>query len=273
MLAEVVEHFVTVDVRKGNRGGVRVSGSRTPPLPLAIDPLDLRMPANVGTVHEPPCECRPPGPDCRPGLPHLDQAGEISVATRLEAWARDWQTYWWSILPMPTVPALANWLGTWLEKACDGHPGIDEFAAELRDIIVALRRVNGLLGPTFDLLDVPCRRCDWLSLVPVAKQDRIECLHCGDLANGDEYQRWTGLLTAGVRDQWVDFNLDALLYVDEAALLVKVTQNTIRLWIKRGVLVVSERDHGRPRLTARAIFEAERRTRSGLACTVVDQMT
>lgn len=248
MLAEVVEHFVHVDVRKGNRGGERVSGSRTPPLPLLVDPLDLRMPANLGAVHD----------------LDGDQIGEISVATRLEGWARDWQTYWWATLPPPSVGQLSHWLSLRLEIACDAHPGVDEFALDMRELIRTLRRVNGLLGPTFDLLDVPCRRCDWLSLVPVAEQDRIECLHCGDLASGDEYQRWTGLLTAGVRDQWVDFDLDALLYVDEAALLVKVTQNAIRLWIKRGVLEVALRDHGRPRFTARAVFEAERRTRSGL---------
>ena len=253
MLAEVVEHFVSVDVRKGNRGGMRVSGSKTPPLPLLVDPLDLRMPANVGTVHD----------------PFGDQYGEISVATRLEAWARDWQTYWWATLPPPSVGQLSNWLSLRLETACNEHPGIDEFALDMRELIRTLRRVNGQLGPAFDLLDVPCRRCDWLSLVPVAEQDRIECLHCGDLATGDEYTRWTGLLTAGVRDQWVEFNLDALLYVDEAALLAKVTQNTIRLWVKREVLGVAERHFGRPRFTARSVFEAERRTRTGLLAPVL----
>jgi len=248
MLAEVVEHFAQVDPRKGSRKAERVSGSRTPPLPLLVDPLDLRMPPHLDTVYD----------------PHGDQTGEISVATKLEAWCRDWQTHWWASLPAPTVGQLAQWLSIRLELACDEHPAVDEFAADLRELIRTLRRVNGQLGPAFDQLDVPCRRCDWLTLVPVARADRVECLHCGDLASGEEYQRWTGLLTAGVRDQWVDFDLDALLYVDEAALLVKVSQNTVRLWVKRAVIEVAERDHGRPRFTARAVFEAERRTRSGL---------
>jgi len=248
MLVEVVEHFVSVDVRKGRKAGVRVSGSREAPLPLLVDPLDLRMPPQLGTVHD----------------TFGDQIGEISVATVLESWARDWQTYWWATLPPPSVGQLSHWLGLRLEKACDEHPAIDEFALAVRELIRTLRRVNGQLGPMFDLLDVPCRRCDWLSLVPVAQQDRVECLHCGDLASGEEYARWTGLLAAGVRDQWVDLDLDALLYGDEAALLAKVTQNTIRLWIKRSVIVVAERDRGRPRFTARAVFEAERQTRSGL---------
>jgi hypothetical protein len=248
MLAEAVEHFAHVDPRKGSTKGERVSGSRTPPLPLLVDPLDLRMPPHLDTVHD----------------PFGDQTGEISAATVLESWARDWQTYWWATLPPPTVGRLAHWLGLRLDMACDQHPAIDEFATGLRDLIRALRRVNGHLGPAFDLLDVPCRRCDWLTLVPVARADRVECLHCGDLASGEEYHRWTGLLVAGVRDQWVDFDLDALLYVDEAALLVRVSQNTVRLWVGRGVLAVAVRDHGRPRFAARDVFEAERRTRTGL---------
>ncbi|MES2210993.1 MAG: hypothetical protein V4515_12575 [Chloroflexota bacterium] len=290
MLIETVEHYVRLDPRKGSTGGERVSGSRTAPLPLLVDPLDLRMPPQLGEVSDtrmpqyelveesvtvwlparPDEEYRSEEQTLRRRRatgelgPSGDQVGELSVATMLESWARDWQTYWWALLPAPTVVHLARWLGVRLEKACDEHPAIDDFAADLRDNIRALRRVNGELGPLFDLLDVPCRRCDWLSLVPMARADRVECLHCGDLASGEEYQRWIGLLAAGVRDQWVDFDLDKQLYVDEAALLVKVTQNTIRLWIKRGVLSVADRDHGRPRLLVRDVFEAERRTRSGL---------
>lgn len=248
ILAEIVELYVKLDPRKPTTGGQRVSGSRTPPLPFVVDTVDLRLPPNVRTVHD----------------AAGDQVGEISIATRLESWARDWQTHDWATLPPPTVSGLARWLLIRVDDICDRHPAVDEFAADLRDQLRILRRVNGISGPAFDTLDIPCRRCDCLALIPVAKQDRVECLQCGDLASGEEYTRWTGLLTAGVRHRWVDFDPAVTLYVDEAALLVKVTADVIRQWTKRGTLPVADRDHGRPMFTAADVFEAERRTRSGV---------
>lgn len=251
ILDGIANQHAHLDATKGRGQTQRVSGSRTPPLPLRLDPLDLALPPHIHAVHD----------------PNHDQTGHPGIATILDSWARDWQTHRWANawLPSPTVPALTRWLRRWLEPACDQHPAIDEFAAEIRGLLRPLYRANGLSGPAVELLDVPCRRCDWLALAPVPRQDRIECLNCGDLSSGDEYDRWTGLLAAGVRELAVDFNLDALLYVDEAALLAKVTQNTVRLWVSRGVLAIAERDYGRPRFLARDVLEAERTTRTGQA--------
>lgn len=248
LLGELSDYYAYVDLRRGSNGSQRVSGSRTPPLPLRVVALDLTLPPHVATVHD----------------PRRDQIGHPGVATILDSWARDWQSHIDAHLPSPTVPLLCAWLSRWLETACNDHPAIDEFAAEILDLIRTLRRVNGQAGPAVELLDVPCRRCDWLTLAPVPRQDRIECLNCGDLSTGEEYQRWTGLLTVGIREQVVDFNLDALLYIDEAALLVRVSQALIRQWASRGILPVADRDRGRPRFYARDVFEAERHTRSGV---------
>lgn len=296
LLVEAPELYGGLSMERASKGGDRVSGSRTPPVPLDLDALDITLPPNVGTVADDlvplydtvsvevavwvPARADDPyikvhewraqrirRRDERGILAYGlsgDQVGEPSLPSVLETWARDWQSHAWATLPEPTVPALSRWLETRVEWACDHHPAIDDFVGQLRDQVRILRRINGLSGPAFDTLDIPCRRCDWLSLIPVAKQDRVECMHCGDLATGDEYDRWTGLLAAGVRQQWVDFDLDARLYLDEAALLAKVTENTVRQWVKRGILVVSDRHHGRPLFPARDVFEAERRTRSGL---------
>lgn len=299
LLGSIVEQWANLDPRRGRAAAVRVSGSRTPPLPLRVDAVDLALPAHVQGVEEdllPQYETvhieveiwQPARPDAveyqteRIAVtqrqrardangwlaygPSGDQVGEPSAAAVLDTWARDWQTYPWADVSLPpaTVPALAEWLSRWLEVACDRHPAVDDFAEEMLELLRSLRRANGLAGPAVELLDVPCRKCDWLALAPVPRQDRIECLNCGDLASGEEYGRWTRLLAAGVQDLVVDFDLDALLYVDEAALLARVTQNTVRLWIARDLVPVAERDHGRPRLRARDVLEAERRSRTGV---------
>ena len=248
LVGELSGYYGYVDLRRPSNGSQRVSGSRTPPLPLRVEALDLRLHPHVHPVHD----------------PYGDQIGHPGVATILDSWARDWQTYLDVSLPSPTVTLLCGWLLRWLDKACDTHPAIDEFAAEILDLVRTLRRAIGVAGPAVELLDVPCRKCEWLSLAPIPRQDRIECLNCGDLSTGDEYTRWTGLLAAGVQQCVVDFDLDARLYVDEAALLVRVSQAVIRQWSSRGLLTPVSRDHGRPRFTARDIFEAERRTRSGV---------
>jgi hypothetical protein len=300
LLDAIAEQYAALDTTKGRASTERISGSRTPPLPLRLDPLDLALPPHVKPVSDdlhPLYEttrvevnvwrpARPTDADHYPTQritvnerrrrrdatgwlaygPSGDQIGEPGVAAVLDTWARDWQTHDWAaaMLPTPQVEPLLQWLDVWLDRACDHHRAIDDFAAELRNLLRSLRRANGLAGPSVTLLDVPCRRCDWLALAPVPRQDRIECLHCGDLASGDEYGRWTRLLASGVRDLVVDFDLDVLLYVDEAALLAKVTQNTVRLWVKRGVLPVADREYGRPRFLARDVLSAERRTRSGI---------
>ena len=300
MLDDIVTQWAELDTTKATAQAVRVSGSRTPPLPLRVDPLDLALPAHVQAVQDdlvPQYETirvkvevwlpgRPTAGDRYPTQtievaqrrrardangwlaygPSGDQTGEPSTAAVLDSWARDWQTYPWAnaMLPTPDVAPLAAWLTLWLEAACDHHPAIDDFADQLRQHLRVLRRVNGHAGPVVELLDTPCRRCDWLALAPVPRQDRIECLHCGDLTTGAEHERWTGLLAAGVRELAIDIDLDALLYVDEAALLAKVSQNTVRLWVKRALLPIAERDHGRPRFRARDVLAIERRTRTGV---------
>jgi hypothetical protein len=102
--------------------GPKVSGSREAPIPIRVDVVDLTLTARNGVVID----------------GYGDQTGAQSVATILDQWVRDWRDTLWPdhSLPNPTVVELVGWLRNRLEVACDSHPAIDEFAAEVR----ALRR-------------------------------------------------------------------------------------------------------------------------------------
>lgn len=235
LLAEICELYAALDLEKPRAVGARVSGSRSAPVPLAVSALDLTMPAGQKSVSD---DLRPvygrsvvevrvyapadPGfegaayplttvvlsqrtrrRDHR-GLPAWgpsgDQIGDPSVASVLDSWARDWQSYRWALLPQPSVVALAWWLGERLEDACDGHPAIDDFAAEIADLAARMRPH----GPRAELkVGVPCRSCDRVTLFRWPGSDRIECGSCPALMTDEEYARWTGLISMPVHQPWV----------------------------------------------------------------------
>lgn len=164
----------------------RVSGSREAPLPLRVNPLDLTLSARVGIIHD----------------SNHDQIGYKPVAAILDSWVRDWRDVLGlqEGLPRPNVRHLTIWLGHRLEKACDDHPAIDEFTAEMRDLLGVIRRTIGTTEVRPEHLDVPCRRCDLLDLHRLPGQDRIECGSCGDLLTEEEYTRWVKLVAADLSE-------------------------------------------------------------------------
>jgi hypothetical protein len=177
-------------------GGQRVSGSFEAPLPLRVDILDLTLPANQGARRL-----------CARGYLGLDddQVGTLSASTILDTWARDWLTY--DIpghLPRPTVPILVAWLRVRVEDACNVHPGIDEFAGEMRDLRDALRRATGGATIRPQRCDgVPCRRCDLLTLVRLADgSGDIECANpeCRAIMRAGEYLTWCRLVSASIKE-------------------------------------------------------------------------
>lgn len=184
LLAELVEYYALVELEKGSAVGSRVSGSRTPPLPLALTPLDLTLPPHLAAVHD----------------DHHDQVGEVSAPTILESWARDWQTYQWALLPPPTVVSLSAWLITRLEWACDNHPAVDDFAAELHQLVRALRPAA---PPVEQKVGVPCRDCEMVALYRWAGSDYVECGNCDVLMTPDEYDRWCQLISSPEHQPWV----------------------------------------------------------------------
>lgn len=108
--------------------GERVSGSRTPPIPVRLDALNL-----IG-----------PGSEYVTGLaPIQDQIGDPTPVVALERWVRDWME---SGAPGQTVPqlyvaSLVGWLLVRLDWALDQHPAIDEFASEMNQLLRTLRGV------------------------------------------------------------------------------------------------------------------------------------
>lgn len=185
LLDELGERYDDVDLERATTGAAKVSGSRTPPLPLDLRSLDLTMPpTRPGTIHD----------------PHGDQVGEVSVATVLDGWARDWQSYRWAYLPTPTVPLLLDWLRERLDWACDHHPAVNEFAAELAHTVSRLRpapeRPERKVG-------VPCRQCDHVTLYRRPRSTRIECASCPAIMTTDEYERWTQLIAMPEWRPWV----------------------------------------------------------------------
>ena len=185
MLAEVVELYQDLDLEKGSASGQRVSGSRTPPLPLRVDPLDLSLPAPTGRQR------------WEPNNWPRDQVGHISVATLLDSWVRDWiDVLGLRETPPALVGTMAGWLTNRIDLGSKDHPAIDDFAAEIRDLLQTLRRTVGTSEVRPEHLDVPCRRCDLLDLHRLPGEDRVECGSCGDLLTEDEYRRWVGLVAA-----------------------------------------------------------------------------
>jgi hypothetical protein len=167
----------------------RVSGSREAPLPFRVDALDLLMPAHAGTVHD----------------VLGDQTGYLSVATVLDAWARDWCEVRdrGERRPLPVVVELVVWLGNRTEWACDRHPAVDEYAAELYELAGTLRAiVEPGPRPPERCKGVPCRVCDLLCLYRVTDgTGDVECKNpaCRTVYRADEYHRWVALVAASAR--------------------------------------------------------------------------
>lgn len=200
---EPVALVLPVGPLRSDGGGQRVSGSKDAPVPVPVDWLDLLLPARTAAIREPPCDCNEPRSDCRRGHPHLDQIGQISVASRLESWIRDWcdARGRGEVGPIRvTVHAQAMWLLNRLEWACDEHLAIDDFAHETRELASVLRRTVGASEVKPEHLDVPCRRCDLLDLHRLPGEDRIECGSCGCLMTETEFGTWTRLLAAHMKE-------------------------------------------------------------------------
>lgn len=201
----------------GARTGGPVSGSRDAPVPVNLDLVDLTAPARAGSVlphangdarQRAAAIARTKTWELHDYAGHWDdQIGHLSVATTLDTWVRDWRdargnTEGW---PAATVAGMCRWLADRADDACDNHPAVDEFAADLERVHRTLRGVLGLVGPWPELLGgVPCRHCDTAALyrLPVGhygQQQYIECGECGDLMTPEECERWTQLVAASVR--------------------------------------------------------------------------
>lgn len=199
----------------GSRGGQRVSGSRERGLPLAAGVADLLTPVvrlggqavdstrdtmvpkvRVWTVSEEidldsgerviVTTWRRELVKVR-GVPVMvaagDQTGQRPVAVVLDSWVRDWveTRAMRETRPRPEVPELRAWLVNRLGWACDHHPAVDEFAAEVTCELYALRAVLNVSRRKIRLKE-PCPSCGMvLTLVRDPGGGKIvECQNCHD---------------------------------------------------------------------------------------------
>jgi hypothetical protein len=166
---------------KTGKGGARVTGSSEQSLGVSIPVLDLMGPANTGAVHD----------------LYGDQTGMVSVASILDGWVADWADTRGKgeTKPVPTVPRLTEWLAKRLDWAAREHPALDDFAADIRRTVAALRAANGDLPQEDEHKDgIECAKCDRMSLYDTG--DFIECVEptgCGKLLTPSEYAQWVEL--------------------------------------------------------------------------------
>lgn len=158
----------------------RVSGSREAPVPINLDRFDLAY----GRT------------DTEPKDRSEDQVGYRSAAYILDQWSRDWiETLCPDHhLPPANVAALVDFLSKRFDDACDSHPAIDEFAAEISTLRHAMRSVLGLTDAPKELCKgVVCRSCDRKALYREGG-GYVTCGHCGQHYNDGEYTKWVRLL-------------------------------------------------------------------------------
>lgn len=154
--------------------------------------------------------CRCANPDlhadqpARPVLvPAADQVGEVSAATILDGWCRDFAESRRESTPQPEVADQCRYLLDRLDWAFTDHPAVDEFALEVGDLWHALRRATGRTEPQPEVCwGIQCRDegCSYVNtLERLAGSEWIECSECGLLLSEDEYAAWCKLLAAAER--------------------------------------------------------------------------
>lgn len=203
MLGELPDLCAMLPARFPRLTRPQINGSRirsTPQAsePINITPLDLDAPADPRK--------RELAARIALGIdPEADyQEGDLSVATELDGWARDWLTYRTSEhLPAPLVTSLCAWLSDRLEWACQHHPAVDEFAGDLLRISRAThrasqagRRSGEVVGRCpkrlrDDTSTQPSYCSTPLRIDPYATQ--IQCPRCGSTWDRDRGHQWVTL--------------------------------------------------------------------------------
>lgn len=129
MLADVLEPGAAV--------GTRVSGSRTAPIPVRLEPLSLRA-----------------------------RGGIIAI---LATWETDWRDRrGWAPVPAradreqlvdgdQALADIVRFLSAHLPWAVRSHPAVDEFAGEIGDIVGACLRVLGLVNNAYRIGQCPAQ--------------------------------------------------------------------------------------------------------------------
>jgi hypothetical protein len=139
-------------------------------------------------------------------LSALDLVAPGGLVADLLTWEKDWrETRGFSAgaafrgSQRQALESVVGFLRNHLPWACEHHPAVDEFAAEIRDVV---RKCHTVLGdqPRRYRLDLPCPSCDLLTLVRRDGDAYIECesVECGRLWTEHEYQRLCKILVSEI---------------------------------------------------------------------------
>ena len=206
-LDELPEMYHALDAETGEKSGTpeRVSGSRTPPVPVRLD-IDALKREYVAVLASWDERVR-------------DTAGRYFPGTQAARHRRDMvavalyvQTLAMNLAVLLSLPAAPVTRAVRIEDVEAGDTGIVHVSAEwaevVRDLsgtdaageIIALHgRARHILGHFLEReeMGAPCPRCDSLTLVRTAGENRISCTMCRHAPDEDEYARWTALLAHG----------------------------------------------------------------------------
>jgi len=207
-LVELVERWAILPAalepgRAGDDDRERVSGSRERPLPGG-EALNLVARGNVHTRQT-----------LKPTDPYgPDQHGPVDPAEILWSWTRDWILYRRKGETGPgrgDLVSIVTWLRPRLEWACDRHPAIADFAAEVSDAVDALRGILNVRRYVQRFKE-PCPRCDTKALYrevdpdmqnmdPAERAARswVECGSCHNLWRESEFARLSIILDTEAR--------------------------------------------------------------------------
>lgn len=136
-------------------GGSRVSGTRTAPLPVRLEPLSLRARGGIVTI--------------------------------LATWEADWrETRGLTEAQRGTAErdlgGIVLWLRAHLPWAIDEHPAIQEFADEIRDVVRQCRAAAGLLPRMMRIGECPAlvgEAACGAALYADPQGHEIRCRECG----------------------------------------------------------------------------------------------
>lgn len=178
--ADPVAHRLTSAPINGASTGSRATGTRERSLPIRVDATDILLPVNHGARRL-----------LARGALGLDddQVGHLSAATILDGWVRDWATYRHESLPTPSVPLLCSWLLDRLPWALEHHGALDEFAADIGDLVRTLYGLCGHGAARPKVMEAACPSCGLLTLVQPFPEANIECVtvDCGRILTPAEY--------------------------------------------------------------------------------------
>lgn len=171
----------------------------------------------------------------------LDFLAGHDVVAVLGLWERDWRETYGLADPKAgrtvaaTLVEIVKFLHAWLDRACDDHPAIDDFARELGDAWATARSAARMTGQRKTVVDCPTVNDDGTACgghVTVTDDTDTYCRRCGTHRTIDR------LLAIAAADRttpvWVD--------PEAAAHHSGIPERTLRHWASKGWIV---RSHGR----------------------------